>query len=120
MLRGSSWFYAAYQEPHESVPQFNKAIYETTTREKLKDTFLTALRELLRTTLVIQDFEANTLERVIDRVFDMDRAQNGNAISMGALQRALLNVEGGRLEVPVSAKEAITQKRKKGEREKEW
>ena len=49
----------------------------------------------------------------------MDRAQNGNAISMGALQRALLNVEGGRLEVPVSAKEAITQKRKKGEREKE-
>ena len=39
--------------------------------------------------LVVLDFRTSTVDKVIDRVLEMDRAQNGNYIAMGALQRAL-------------------------------
>ena len=57
--------------------------------DEVKEIFLTALREPLRTTLVVLDFRTSTINQIIDRVLDMDRAQNGNNMLMGALQRVL-------------------------------
>ena len=39
--------------------------------------------------LAVLDFRMSTIDEVIDRVFDMDSAQNGNCMAMGTLQRAL-------------------------------
>ena len=39
--------------------------------------------------LVVLDFRTSTIDEVTDRVPDMDRAQNGNYMAMGALQCAL-------------------------------
>ena len=82
-------FYAAYQESHESIPQFiirfqnlRKKLTRPPSEKDLKETFLTTLQEPLRSTLAVLDFKVDTLEQVIDRVLNMDKAQNDNAMSM--------------------------------------
>ena len=61
--------------------------------EKLKETFLTTLIELLQTTLVVTDFLEKSLKEVINRVLAMDSAQTSTSISMASLQRALTKDE---------------------------
>ena len=51
--------------------------------------FLIALREPLRTTVVVVDFTGKTLDDIIDRVLRLDSAQTSHSMSMTALQRAL-------------------------------
>ena len=57
-------FYAAYQEAHEIVPQFIiqfqtlwRQLARPSPEEVVRDTFLSALREPLPTTLVVFDFK---------------------------------------------------------------
>ena len=47
------------------------------------------LWEPLRMALVVLDFRTSTINLVIDRVLNMDRAQNNNIMLMGTFQRAL-------------------------------
>ena len=54
-----------------------------------KAVFLDAFCEPLRTMLAILDFQTNTIDQVIYRVLEMDRAQNNNYMAMGALQRTM-------------------------------
>ena len=51
--------------------------------DELKDIFLEALREPLRTTLGLFDFRNQSLEQVIDKALAMDRTQS-NSINMSA------------------------------------
>ena len=61
-----SQFYVAYQEAHETVAQF--IIRFQNLRRQLtqplleEDTFLSALREKIRTTLAVFDFKDHSLE----------------------------------------------------------
>ena len=72
-------FYASYQEPHETVSQFvirfqnlQLQISKTILDEKLKDIFLKAIREPLRTTLAVFDFRTQSIDQVIDKALAMD------------------------------------------------
>ena len=57
--------------------------------DEAKSIFLAVLWEPLQTMLSVLDFQTNTIDQVIDRVLEIDRAQNSNYMAMGALQRAL-------------------------------
>ena len=59
----------------------------------MKEIFFTIVWEPLRRTLVFLDFTTNNIDQVIDRVLDMDQAQNCNTMMMGTLQRALSKEE---------------------------
>ena len=81
-------FYAAYQEPHETVSRFvirlqnlQLQISKTIPDEELKDIFLEAIREPLRTTLALFDFRYQSIDQVIDKTLDMDQTHT-NKISM--------------------------------------
>ena len=78
-----------YKQVSESAQTTQRAPPE----EDVKEIFLATLREPLRTTLVVLDFKTSTIDQVIYRVLDMDRAQNGNHLSMRALQQALSTKE---------------------------
>ena len=89
-------FYTTYQESNEIVPQFIirfQTLHSQLTRAPSEDgakaIFFVAPREPLRTMLAILDFQTNTIDQVIYRVLEMDRAQNNNYMAMGALQRVL-------------------------------
>ena len=56
--------------------------------DELKETFLLALHEPLRTTLTIVGFTGKTLEEVIDHVLRLHNAQTNDNMSITALQRA--------------------------------
>ena len=93
-------FYADYQELNETMPQIIirfhhlwKQLTRPLLEEDLKETFLTTLQELLRTTMVVLDFKSDTLEEVINRVLDPNCSQNVHVITMGMLQCALPNEE---------------------------
>ena len=72
-----SWFQILRQLAHPAL------------EEELKETFLTTLREPLRTTFAVVNFKDTTIEQVIDWVQVMDSAQTSNRLSMASLQRAL-------------------------------
>ena len=59
----------------------------------MKDTFLSALRETLWTTLVVFDFKEQSLEQVIDKSLIMDKTQTSNSMSMTSLQKSLPTLE---------------------------
>ena len=50
--------------------------------EDVKETFLSALREPIRTTLGVFDSKEQSLEQVIDKAFLMDKMQTCNNTSM--------------------------------------
>ena len=86
-------FYTVYQEPNETVLQFvicfqtlHIELKRAPSEDEAKVVFLATLREPLRTTLSVFDFRTNTIDEVVDRVLEMDRAQNSNHMAMGALQ----------------------------------
>ena len=71
-------FYALYQEQHETVSQFmirfqnlQLQISRPIPDNELKDVFLEAIREPLRTTLKVFDFWNQNIEQVIDKAIDM-------------------------------------------------
>ena len=95
-----SQFYAAYQEPHETVSQFvirfqnlQLQISKTIPDEELKDIFLEAIREPLQTTLVVFDFRDQSIDQVIDKELAMDRTKNKNSMNMSALHTNLPTME---------------------------
>ena len=86
-------FYMVYQEPNETVSQFvirfqtlHSELTRTRSVEETKAVFLDTLREPLRTMLTVFDLWTSTIDEVVDRVLEMDRAQNSNHMAMGALQ----------------------------------
>ena len=90
-----SQFYAAYQEAHETVPQFmiwfqnlRRQLARPPPEEDVKDTFLSALREPLQTTLVVFDFKDQSLEQLIHKALIVDKTQTNN-MSMASLQKSL-------------------------------
>ena len=73
-------FYAAYQEPNETLSQFfiwfqslQLQIAKTIPDAELKDIFLKTIGEPLRTTLAMFDFTNQTIDQVIDKALAMDR-----------------------------------------------
>ena len=84
------------QEAHETVPQFiirfqnlRRQLARQLLEEDVKETFLSALREPLRTTLAVFDFKEQSLEQVIDKALLMDKTQTCNNLSMASLQKSL-------------------------------
>ena len=57
-------------------------------KDEEKTIFLAALQEPLRIMLAVLHFKTNTMDQVIDRVLEMDRAQNSNYMAMGATTSA--------------------------------
>ena len=95
-FQGVHGFYATHQEAKEIVAQFiirfqnlHRQLTRAPPEEDVKEIFLAALREPLWTTLAVVDFKTNTIDQVIDRVLNMERAQNGNHLTMRTLQQAL-------------------------------
>ena len=91
-----SQLYAIFQETHEVVPQFitqfqnlRRQLTRQPPEEDIKETFLSALREPLRTTLAVFDFKEQSLEQVIDKSLLMDKTQTCNNLSMASLQKSL-------------------------------
>ena len=90
-------FYEAYQEQHETVSQFvirfqnlQLQISKTIPDEELKDIFLEAIREPLRTTLVVFDFRNQSINQLIDKALAMDQThKNKNTMNMSALHNNL-------------------------------
>ena len=75
-------FYTVYQESNETDSQFVirfQTLHIELTRappeDEAKAVFLAALREPLRTMLIVFDFGTSTMDEVIDRVLEMDRTQ---------------------------------------------
>ena len=88
-----SQFYAICQDAHGTVPQFvirfqslRHQLTWLTLVDELNETFLSALREPLRTTLVVVDFTRKTPKEVIDHVLRLDSAQTNDNMNMTALQ----------------------------------
>ena len=84
-----SQFYAAYQESHETVSRFIvrfqnllRQLARPLHEEDVKETFLSALREPLRTMLAVFDFKDQSLEQVMDKALTMDKAKTGNSMSL--------------------------------------
>ena len=94
-------FYAEYQEPHETVSQFvflfqnlQLQISEKIPKEELKDIFLEAIREPLRTSLAVFDFKNQSIDQVIDKALAMDRTHTRkNSINMSVLHTNLPTME---------------------------
>ena len=61
--------------------------------DDVKETFLSALREPLRTTLAVFDFKEQSLEQVIDKALLMDKTQTCNNMSMMSLRKSLPTTE---------------------------
>ena len=87
-----SQFYVAYQEAHETVLQFIirfqnlwRKLARPLREEDVKDTFLSALRELLQMTLAMFNFKEQSSEQVIDKVLMRDKTQTSNSMSMTLL-----------------------------------
>ena len=55
----------------------------------ISDTFLSSLREPLRTTLALTNFANQTIEQVIAHVLALDRTQQSTRFSMSSLQSTL-------------------------------
>ena len=55
----------------------------------MKGTFLSALREPLRMTLVVFDFKDQSLEQMIDKALVLDKTQTSNNMSITSLQKSL-------------------------------
>ena len=95
-----SRFYAISQEAHEIVPQLiihfqnlRKQLARQPSKEDVKETFLSVLREPHRTTLSVFDFKEQSLEKVIDKALLMDKTQTCNSMSMTTLQKSLHTAE---------------------------
>ena len=95
-----SQLYAIFQETHEVVPQFitqfqnlRRQLTRQPPEEDIKETFLSALREPLRTTVAMFDFKEQSLEQVIDKALLMDKTQSCNIMSMVSLQKSFPTVE---------------------------
>ena len=89
-------FFLICQEPHETVAQFTirfqdlyRQVADDVSAQHIPDTFLSSLREPLRTTLALTNFANQTIKEVIARVLALDRSQHGAAFSMTSLQNAL-------------------------------
>ena len=89
-----SQFYTISQERHETVPQFiirfqnlRRQLARKPPKDDVKETFFSALREPLRTTLAVFDFKEQSLEQVIDKALLMDKTQTCNNMSMMSLQK---------------------------------
>ena len=85
-----SQFYAI---SHEIVPRFfirfqnlRRQLARQPPDDDVKEAFLSALREPLRTTLAVFDFKEQSLEQVIDKALLMDKMQTCNNMSMMSLQ----------------------------------
>ena len=68
------------QEPHETVAQFTirfqdlyRQLADDVTAHHIPDTFLSSLREPLRTILALTNFANQTIEKVIARILAIDR-----------------------------------------------
>ena len=84
-----SQFYAISQESHETVSRFIvrfqnllRQLARPLHEEDVKETFLSALREPLRTMLAVFDFKDQSLEQVMDKALTMDKAKTGNSMSL--------------------------------------
>ena len=94
-------FYALYQEKNETVSQFvirfqnlQLQISRPIPDNELKEVFLEAVKEPLRTTLKVFDFRNQTIEQVIDKAIEMGRPPiNVQSMDMSALQRTLPTME---------------------------
>ena len=94
-------FYALNQESHETVSQFVIRFQDLQlqtsrpiTDNKLKDVFLEAIHEPLRTTLKMFDFGNQTIEQVIDKAISMGRTPiNVRSMDMSALHHILPTLE---------------------------
>ena len=94
-------FYVAYQEPHETTSQFvirfqnlQLQISKKILDEELKDIFLEAIREPLRTTLAVFNFKNQSIDQVIDKALAMDWTHKGkNSMNMSALHSNLPTME---------------------------
>ena len=94
-------FYALYQEKNETVSQFvirfqnlQLQISRPIPDNELKEVFLEAVKEPLRTTLKVFDFRNQTIEQVIDKAIEMGRPPvNVQSMDMSALQRTLPTIE---------------------------
>ena len=94
-------FYALYQEQQETVSQFvirfqnlQLQISRPIPDNELKDVFLEAIREPLRTTLKVFDFRNQNIEQVIDKAIAMGRQPiNVRSMDMSALNRTLPTME---------------------------
>ena len=93
-------FYAAYQEPNETVSQFvirfqslQLQIAKTIPDAELKD-IPEAIQEPLRTTLAVFDFTDQTIDKVIDKALAMDRTHKSKpTINMTTLTNNLPSLE---------------------------
>mgnify|MGYP007059635812 CR=1 FL=1 len=61
--------------------------------EDVKETFLSTLKESLRTTLAVFDFKDQSLEQMTDKTLLMDKTQAGNNMSMLSLHKSLPTTE---------------------------
>ena len=94
-------FYALYQEPNETVSQFvirfqnlQLQISRPIPDHELKDIFLEAIWEPLRTTLAVFDFWNQLIEQVIDKAIAMGRnRKNVRSMDMSALHHTLPTME---------------------------
>ena len=89
-------FYAVYSEAHEIVPQFiirfqnlRRLLAHQHPKDYVKETFLLALIELLRTTLLVLDYKDPLVEQVIDKALLMDKTQASDSKLMVLLQKSL-------------------------------
>ena len=89
-------FFSMSQEPHETVAQFTirfqdpyRRVADDVSAQHIPDTFLSSLREPLRTTLALTNFTNQTIEQVIVCVLTLNRTQQSTAFSMSSLQSAL-------------------------------
>ena len=89
-------FFSMSQEPHETVAQFTirfedfyRQVTDDVSTQHIPDTFLSSLREPLRTTLALTNFANQTIEQVIARVLALDWTQHDASFSMTSLQNAL-------------------------------
>ena len=82
-------FFSMSQEPHETVAQFTirfqdlyRQLADDVPAHHILDTFLSSLREPLRTTLALSNFANQTIEQVIARVLPINRTQQSTTFSM--------------------------------------
>ena len=62
--------------------------------EELRDIFLEAIREPLRTTLAVFNFKNQSIDQVIDKVLAMDQTHTGkNSMNMSTLHNNLPTME---------------------------
>ena len=94
-------FYALYQEKHETISQFvirfqnlQLQISRPILDNELKDVFLEAVREPLRTTLKVFGFRNQNIDQVIDKAIEIGQPSiNVQSMDMSALHRTLPTME---------------------------